>query len=213
MKWQRARSEEQKEQRISEIVSTTARLYKKHTFEEISFALIAKEAGFTRSNLYKYFPSKEEIFLEFLKHDIIVWRKELVKTFRRRKARSVKTFASVWVEILSKHKRLLDLLSILHSFLEKNVSEQTLIYFKRRAIDELKVLSELLCNMFPSLSPKKAGEFLELQLASAIGLYQITNLSEIQQRVLEYPEFKHLKVDLNSYLQKSVECLLQGLMA
>jgi len=213
MKWQRARSEEQKEQRISEIVSTTARLYKKHTFEEISFALIAKEAGFTRSNLYKYFPSKEEIFLEFLKHDIIVWRKELVKTFRRRKARSVKTFASVWVEILSKHKRLLDLLSILHSFLEKNVSEQTLIYFKRRAIDELKVLSELLCNMFPSLSPKKAGEFLELQLASAIGLYQITNLSEIQQRVLEYPEFKHLKVDFNSYLQKTVECLLQGLMA
>jgi AcrR family transcriptional regulator len=211
MKWQRARNEEQKEQRISEIVSATARLYKKHSFEEISFALIAKEAGFTRSNLYKYFPSKEEIFLEFLKHDIIIWRKELVKTYRRRKAWSVKTFASVWVEILSKHKRLLNLLSILHSFLEKNVSEQTLIDFKTRATDELKVLSELLCRIFPALSPQEAGEFLELQLASAIGLYQITNLSEMQQRVLEYPEFRHLKVDFNSYLQKTVEYLLRGL--
>ncbi|MFZ2148513.1 MAG: hypothetical protein WAV28_14960 [Sedimentisphaerales bacterium] len=151
--------------------------------------------------------------MEFLKHDIIVWRKELVKTCRKRKAWSVERFASVWVEILSKHKRLLELLSILHSFLEKNVSEQSLVDFKRRAIDELKVLSELLCKMFPALSPEKAGEFLELQLAAAIGLYQITNLSEMQQRVLEYPEFRNLKVDFNSYSQKTVECLLQGLMA
>jgi NAD(P)-dependent dehydrogenase (short-subunit alcohol dehydrogenase family) len=102
---------------------------------EVSFALIAKEGGFTRSNLYKYFPSKEEVVLEFLKHDLILWRKHLVKTCRRRKTRSVETFASVWVEILSKHQRLLDLLSILHSFLEKNVSEQTLVVFKRRATD------------------------------------------------------------------------------
>ncbi|MHC4756423.1 MAG: helix-turn-helix domain-containing protein [Planctomycetota bacterium] len=57
--------------------------------------LIAKEAGFTRYNLYKYFSSKEEIFLEFLKHDIILWRQDLVKTCRRRKASSVETFAIV----------------------------------------------------------------------------------------------------------------------
>ncbi len=29
----------------------------------------------------------------------------------------------------------------------------------------------LLCEMFPTLSPEKVGEFLELQLASVIGLY------------------------------------------
>jgi len=103
------------------------------------------------------------------------------------------------------------LLSILDSFLEKNVSEQTLVDFKRRAAVELKVLSELLCKMFPALSPEKAGGFLELQLAAVIGLYQITNLSEMQQRVLQYPEFRHLKVDFKSYLQKTVACLLHGL--
>lgn len=213
MTWERARSKEQKEQRVTEIVDATARLYRRYSFEDISFALIAKEAGFTRSNLYKYFSSKEEIFLEFLKHDIILWRKDLVKTCQRRKAWSVETFASVWVAMLSKHKRLLDLSSILHSFLEKNVCEQTLVDFKRRAIDELKVLSDLLCGMFPALSSEKAGEFLELQLAAAIGSYQITNLTEMQRKVLEYPEFRHLKVDFNRYLQRAVECLLRGLMA
>ena len=35
MTWQRARSEEQKERRVSEIVTATARFYEKHAFEDI----------------------------------------------------------------------------------------------------------------------------------------------------------------------------------
>lgn len=210
MKWQRARSEEQKQQRISEIVSATAWLYKKQSFEAISFALIAKEAGFTRSNLYKYFSSKEEIFLAFLMQDMRLWCADLLNTCRRSKIKSINKFASVWVKTLVKQKRFLDLLSLLPTFLEKNVTEQNLVDFKRSAVNELTVLSELLCEVFPALSPQKAGEFMELQFASVIGLYQITNLSEVQRKVLEYPEFKHMKIDFNSYLQKSVECLLQG---
>jgi AcrR family transcriptional regulator len=212
MKWQRARSQEQKQQRISEIVDATARLYENHSFEEISFALIAKEAKFTRSNLSKYFSSKEEIFLAFLVQDMCLWRAELLKTCRTRKIESIDRFTSVWVKTMITHKRFLDLLSLLPTFLEKNVTEQSLVDFKRRVADELKMLSELSCETFPALSPAKAVEFLELQLASAIGLYQITNLSEMQRRVLEYPEFKHMKIDFNSSLQKSVKYLLCGLM-
>ena len=212
MEFQRARSEEQKEHRVSEIVGATARLYRKYRFEDISFAMIAKEARFTRSNLYKYFSSKEEIFLAFLKQDIIHWRKDLLRTYGRRKIRSVKTFASTWVEILSRHRRLLDLASILHSFLEKNVTEDTLVDFKGSVSSELRVISELLCKMFPNLTQEKAEMFLELQIASAIGLYQITNLSDLQRKVLEYPEFQHMKVDFETYMRKAVECLLQGLM-
>ena len=51
LNWQRARSGEQKQQRISEIVGTTAPLYRKHSLEAIGFFLIAREAGFTRSDL------------------------------------------------------------------------------------------------------------------------------------------------------------------
>jgi len=59
--WVRARSDEQIEQRINEIVDATARLYEENRFEDITFAMIAKEANFTRSNLYRYFQTKEEI--------------------------------------------------------------------------------------------------------------------------------------------------------
>ena len=111
--------------------------------------------------------------------DMRLWRADLINTCRRRKIKSIDKFASVWVKILVKHKRFLDLLSLLPTFLEKNVTEQNLVDFKRSVANELKVMSELLCDMFPALNPQKAGEFLELHLASMIGLYQITNLSEI----------------------------------
>jgi len=212
MDWKRARSEKQKEYRISAIVAATARLYKKHTFEEITFSLIAKEAKFTRTNLYKYFNSKEEIFLEFLKHDMMRWKKDLVKAFQKDRAYSVEEFAAIWISVQIKHERLLNLISILYTFLEKNSSVQSLIDFKKRATEELMALSELLCGLFPSLTLEKVAEFLNLQLAAAIGLYQMTNLSEVQRIVLEHPEFEHFRLDFKVYFKKTVEHVLRGLL-
>ena len=210
MGWERARSEQQKEQRISGIISATARLYEAHSFEEITFVLIAKEAKFTRSNLYKYFNSKEEIFLEFIKHDIVLWRKDVVANLTPAKIRSVKEFASVWVSLQVRHERLIKLLAILHNALEKNVSIEKLTEFKRGAKEELFALAEVLCSIFPKLSIEKAANFLELQIAAAIGLFQMTDLSEIQQQILDDPEFAVLKLDFAASFQEAVEYLLNG---
>jgi len=67
------------------------------------------------------------------------------------------------------------------------------------ANEELMALSELLCGLFSSLTIEKVAEFLNLQLAAAIGLYQMANLSEVQKTVLNYPEFKHFKLDFKVY--------------
>jgi TetR/AcrR family transcriptional regulator len=210
MGWERARSEQQKEQRISGIISATARLYEMHSFEEITFVLIAKEAKFTRSNLYKYFNSKEEIFLELIKHDIVFWRKDVVANLNPAKIRSVKEFASVWVSLQVRHERLIKLLAILHNSLEKNVSIEKLTEFKRGAKEELFVMAEVLCSLFPKLTIEKAANFLELQIAAAIGLFQMTDLSEMQQQILEDPEFAVLKLDFAISFQEAVEYLLNG---
>jgi len=212
MGWQRARTEEQKQQRVSKIIDATARLYKKHSFEEITFVSIAKEAKFTRSNLYKYFNSKEEILFELLKHDIILWRQDLVATLQKKNRFYVEAFASVWLEVQRRHGRMLNLISILYAYLEKNSSIESLIDFKTMAKNEFKVLSELLCGLFPTLRIENAVKFLNMQLAASIGLYTMTNLSEAQQKVLEYPEFEHFKVDYDTYFKESIKYLLQGLL-
>jgi hypothetical protein len=54
------------------------------------------------------------------------------------------------------------------------------------------------------------AEFLNKQLAAAVGFYRMTNLSEVQRIALEYPESKHSKLTYEVYFQKAVKYLLQG---
>ena len=212
MGWQRARTEEQKQQRISKIIDAAARLYQKYSFEEITLVSIAQEAEFTRSNLYKYFNAKEEIFFELLKHDIILWRQDLAAILQKKKAYSIGEFASVWLKVQGRHGRMLKLISILYAYLEKNSSFESLVEFKKMAKEEFKILSRLLRKLFPSLSVENALKFLNMQLAAAIGLYTMTNLSPVQQKVLEDSEFDHFRVDYDIYYKETVGFVLQGLL-
>lgn len=212
MVWERARTEAQKTHRISEIIDATARLYQTHRFEDITFVSIAKEAKFTRSNLYKYFNTKEEIFFEFLKHDIRLWRQDLETAFQKKKSVSIEDFASIWLKVQVAHGRMLNLISLLYAFLEKNCSMASLVDFKRMVKAEIQILSQLLCDLFPELTQGKAFQFLNLQLAASIGLYTMTNLSDVQEEVLSYPEFENFKLDYNAYFKAAVEFLLKGLL-
>ena len=211
MTWKRARSREQKEQRITEIVDATARLYEKHSFENITFALIAEEAKFTRSNLYKYFNTKEEVFLELIKHDIVQWRKEVVDTFKNRHS-SIKEFSTMWVDIQIKHKRMIELLTILFTTLEKNSSLQSLISFKKKTQEEFGLIEEVLMDIMPSFTLETMYEFLFSQLALAIGTYPMLNLTEAQKEAMDTVG---MISDLQFYktvYSNSIEYLIQGLL-
>jgi AcrR family transcriptional regulator len=212
MTWQRARSEEQKEKRVSEIVAATARLYEKYDFEDITFARIAREARFTRSNLYKYFRTKEEIFLALLTQDLVRFRRALARALRPGKVSSVEACAAVWTKTLIRHERLLRLFSILYTSLEKNSSLDSLTRFKRTARHELGALSEILCTLFPALTPEKAGEFLHNQGALATGLYPMAHLSEIQRQAMERAGFEQIGIDFEAHLRDAIEHLLEGLV-
>lgn len=210
--WIRARSDEQKEQRITEIVSATERLYNKLRYEEISFVKIAKEGGFTRSNLYKYFKSKEEIFLEFIKHDVKLWEKDLLNNLDKDGYYSTDKFAEIWVDILQKNKRLIELISILYIHLEKEASYDSLLNFKESFSEVFQQMAEHLINKIEGLSFEKVIEFVNLQSALGIGLYQMTDLSDNQIKVLEKPEYSHYKIDFQDRFTKSVKYILEGLI-
>lgn len=212
MKWVRARTDEQKGQRIQEIVSATARLFNNHKFEEITFAAIAKEATFTRSNLYKYFGSKEEIFVEFLILDIQSWIDDFRRSCDLDHQYTIEEFANVWVEIQIRHGRMLKLVSILNTFLEKNITFEKLVEFKRSLISEITVLSRHLISLFPELNEEKAIMFLNLQFAVASGLIQMCDHTDDQKRVLNMSEFAVVKIDFDSHFLKATEFLLAGLL-
>lgn len=211
MTWVRARSDEQIEQRISEIVDATARLFESHRYEEITFAMIAKEADFTRSNLYRYFETKEDVFLELLKYDIVNWRVRVLETFPDELI-SIQEFAEQWVELLLEHKRLIKLFTILYTMLEKNASLEALIGFKKKSLAELETASEKLVKVLPFTSPEAVGEFLSTHIALTLGSYQMIDLAPKQKEAMEAVQMDTNPETFKGMLIRATESLLRGLM-
>jgi len=182
--WVRARSDEQIEQRINEIVDATARLYEENRFEDITFAMIAKEANFTRSNLYRYFQTKEDIFLELLKHDIATWRKDILETFTDVPS-SLHEVAETSVDLILKHKRMVGLFTILFILLEPNASFKALTSFKQNITEEIGTVAQFLNTALPFPSVEVATEYLTAQSYLVIGAHPMMNLTQKQIEAMQ----------------------------
>jgi AcrR family transcriptional regulator len=50
------------DERRTQLLEVGTELFSKHSFEELSMAQIARQAGISKALLYHYFPSKEEFF-------------------------------------------------------------------------------------------------------------------------------------------------------
>ena len=63
--------------RREEIVQACARLYETRSFREITLKEIGAQTTFTRTSIYNYFHTKEEIFLALLQQEHEAWNQDL----------------------------------------------------------------------------------------------------------------------------------------
>lgn len=206
--WQRARSEEQIEERVVAILDATTRLLKTTELEEITVSAIAEEAEFTRSNIYKYFPTREDIFLAILQQDMKSWRKAVEKKFTPAQ-QDVSQFCVDWVDLqLKKYKRMINLQTILYTVIEKKCSYDKLVEFKLVTRDEYFLVTQYLVQFFPQLTAEKSAEFVYAQMAMTRGVFPMLNPLPKQKDAMKEAD---LRTDFDSYrglLINSIEALL-----
>ncbi len=210
--WQRARTLKQKQNRIDTLIEAAEVLFDRFRYDDITIAAIAREAGFTRSNTYKYFSSKEELFLEMLKHDYGIWIKELLSTLTPVERYSTDDFAKIWTGLLLKHLRLIKLFSILFTRIEKNLSVESLTSFKWFLLDGSVSMGEVIQSIYPELSPEDVSSFFNMHIVSAIGLFQMTDHTETQRIVMRNEAFASFRTDFSESCRKSAKYLLEGLL-
>ena len=63
--------------RKEEIINSCEKLYKTNSFKEITIKSIGEETTFSRTSIYNYFQTKEEIFLALMKREYDRWIKDL----------------------------------------------------------------------------------------------------------------------------------------
>ena len=62
--------------RKDEIMNACEKLYQVKTFKEITLQDISRETSFTRTSIYNYYETKEEIFLGLFEREYVVWTQE-----------------------------------------------------------------------------------------------------------------------------------------
>jgi TetR/AcrR family transcriptional regulator len=181
--WVRARTPDQKERRIRQILSAAVRLLKSQSIDDITMGMIAEEAAFTRSNLYRYFTTREEVFLSILKEDLVAWVRALPEDLGSA-ALPAEGFSKIWIDSFLANSRMNDLLSVLSTKLEAGSSVEALMEFKIRISGLYREEAEAICKVIPGLSRPSAYRVLMLRSALVVGAYPAINPTGKQRDAL-----------------------------
>ena len=214
MNWQRARTDENKNERKEAIYQAAFTLFKNNGYDKVSFNAIAVEAGFTKSNMYRYFSSKDEIFLNVFADLFKQWAGDFSQQLRAL-AQEVepKAFAYAWLNTMLSQPKLLDLMPILFTSLERNSSFEQLLEFKRLSINLLYPLTLDISRIYPDIEGEKAFKLLNLSYAATTNAWTATTESDALKKLYQLDEFLALKPDFETDLITSIEIIIQGLKA
>ena len=94
----RARSDEHKEERLSQIKEATAELFASCPYSEITLTTIAEKLDWSRANLYKYVTTKEEIFLEISAEKMAAYYGSLLSAFPEGNNFTPDVITEVWAD-------------------------------------------------------------------------------------------------------------------
>ncbi|MBB5915059.1 AcrR family transcriptional regulator [Nocardia transvalensis] len=169
--FKRARNDEQRTERRRKILDTAAVMLTEMPVAKVSLNELSRRVCLAKSNVLRYFESREAILLELLDAEERAWLAELSRTFeefaktegdlRQRGDR----MAAVIAESLAERPVLCDLLGAQSSVLEHNVSAEVAARYKRATLQNYVELAGLIRNQLPEI-----GEFDALRLSGSVGM-------------------------------------------
>ena len=157
--------------RKDEIMNACEKLYQKKIFKEITLQDISRETSFTRTSIYNYFETKEEIFLELFKREYDLWTGDIEKLTDKVGEYSREELALEIAGSLQKRKLLLKLLSVNLYDLEENSRMERLVNFKTAYGNSKKALWKLIRKCYPELKDYAIKDFIKMFLPYLHGIY------------------------------------------
>ena len=209
---QRARTDTQKDERKEAICKAAVTLFKRSGYEHVSFNGIASEAKFTKSNMYRYFSSKEEIFLTIFADLFQDWQKDYIKRLKAFKPNeNIHTFALNWTNSFLQYPKFLDLTPLLFLSLEKNSSYEQLLKFKTSSKHLLYEIACEISRIYPNLQGEKAFKLLNLCYAVTSNFWSANSQNEALKEIYSQVEFKDMKPDFDRDLIEAIKIIVKGI--
>ena len=203
-------SEELTNARKEEIVNACATLYETMGFKEITIRDIGKKTSFTRTSIYYYFQTKEEIFLALLQREHECWAADLDEMIQQEASLPLEVFADQLGRTLEKRGRMLKLMSMNLYDMEGNSRIENLVAFKKAYAAALHTIERCLEKFFPTMSAGDIQEFLYAFFPFLFGVYPYTSHTEKQKRAMELANIPHMDYSIHEITKSFVTKMLKS---
>ncbi|MET7451867.1 TetR family transcriptional regulator [Streptomyces sp. NPDC005574] len=217
--FQRARSEEQREVRRRAILDTTAAMLDETAVGAVSLNELSRRVGLAKSNVLRYFESREAILLELLDRAWKEWTAELTRRLSDELepglpfARRAEMFADILTRSLEERRVLCDLLSAQAGVLEHNVSPEVAARYKRGALANVSDLAASVRVHLPELGEDAVRLCSQaILVAGAVWTHARPSAAMLAAYDSD-PSLAALRVDFPSALKDTLLTLTAGTLA
>ena len=212
--FQRARQPHQKAQRRVHILRVTRKMLDEGELDELTLNELARRVGLAKSNVYRYFESREAILLQVFQEDIREWVDEMVARLGRMRTKSrIDGLAALLAATIAERPRLCLLNSVVGVVLERNVSVETARRSKLSNLSEVQRLVAAMAKAVPELTHEQHGEVIQLLNALVVGLWPDANPSEMTSEALKDPALKEFRHPFEASVKRGVLLLAKGQVA
>ena len=196
--------------RKEEIINACAALYETMSFKDVTIKEVATKTSFTRTLIYYYFQTKEEIFLALLQREYEAWIKELNTMTRTHTNLTVTDFADALAHSLEHRERLLKLMAMNHYDMEGNSRMENLVAFKRVYAGAMRAVARCLETFFPTMTADDVQGFIYAFFPFMFGIYPYTVVTDKQRQALEEAQADYVYLSIYDITRAIIIKLLQG---
>ncbi len=173
------------EARREEIINACEKLYQTMSFKEITIKEIGNETSFTRTSIYNYFQTKEEIFLALLQREYELWIASLKRTMAQADTMTKDEFADMIAHSLEERAQLLKIMSMNHYDMETGSRPEHLKAFKVAYGASIRTVQDGLNRYFPDMTDTEKQNFIYTFFPFMFGIYPYTFVTEKQRTAME----------------------------
>lgn len=201
---QRANNPEQKALRKQQILDATRKRFSDLAYEDLNLNVIAADVGITKAALYRYFRNKETLFLALFVETL----EELIHSAREMPNKL--PLARLMADTLIANPIYCKLNAILHTILERNLTVEEALQFKKTLLHLMHQYSQLLTQQAEQdLSQAQALTLLMQVQQALIGVWHMTHPVGAIAEVIESPPLDVFKRDFYNALLAHIETITQ----
>jgi AcrR family transcriptional regulator len=218
--FQRARSDEQRAIRRRAILDTAAAMLTEMPVAQVSLNELSRRVGLAKSNVLRYFESREAVLLELL---VVAWRDWLAELAGALAAGTDPEappsargdqVCAVLADSLAARPVLCDLIGAQAAVLERNVSAQVAAEYKRAAVADVTGLAGLVRERVGELGEPDALGFAAMATMVTGAVWTHAQPSAAMLTAYQQdPELASMRLDFTDALRRTLEVLLSGVLA